>query len=217
MTLTQITFVFLGLMAVIVAAMVIHGLIDKRRIRKRFEKIAHTLSGTLEQGNPFVYPRLSGELQGRRCQVFFQVVKAGRRHILYMIYSMPIRLGFSVLLLKEKFFRPSEDEALLTEVSGPVLPKMDSRYLIRSKEEAASVTLFDRAGLPACLTPLEDFTSVLIGPDSIVIGKPYEGLPDADPDRMGKNLSSLRQMAAAVERASLSPKAEFNGGSACRQ
>ena len=212
MSLSQITLAFFALMAVIVAAMIVHGYIDKRRIRRNFQKIAQSLSGRAEQENPFVYPRLSGDLHGRSFEVFFQVVKAGRRHILYLIYSMPIELGFSLLLLKDKFFRPSEADAALTEASGPVLPKIDARYLVRSKEQAASMALFDRAGLPACLTPLEEFTSLLIGPDSIVVGKPYEGPPDADPQRIGKNLASLKEMAFAVEQGSRSVRVGLNGG-----
>ena len=212
MTLFQITLAFMVLMAVIVLAMIVHGYLDKRRIRKSFERIALSLSGTANQENPFVYPRLSGSLHGQSFEVFFQVVKAGRRHLLYLIYSMPIHLGFSLLLLKEKFFRPSVDEAQLTAVSGPVLPKLDDRYLVRSKEQAASMALFERAGLPSCLTPLEEFTSLLIGPDSIVVGKPYEGLPDADPQRIERNLASLKKMAAAVEQDPQSVRVGLNGG-----
>jgi hypothetical protein len=212
MTLTQITLAFLGLMAVIVAAMIVHGYLDKRRITKSFRALARSLPGKMSQENPFVYPHLVAALEGRKVSVFFQVVKVGRKHILYLIYSVGVQLGFSLLLLKEQFFRPTANEGDLAGAVGPVLPRMDGRYLARSKEAEAASALFQRADLSTRLTPIEEFTSVLIGPDSIVAGKPYEGPSDVRPEHLLQNIRSLKEMSLAVERASdLTPAANGAG------
>ncbi|HET6370423.1 MAG TPA: hypothetical protein VFG95_04460 [Nitrospiria bacterium] len=212
MTLTQITLAFFGLMAVIVVAMIVHGYLDKRRITKSFRALARSLPGEMFQESPFVYPHLVAALEGRKVSVFFQVVKVGRKHILYLIYSVGVQLGFSLLLLKEQFFRPKGNEGELAEAIGPILPRMDERYLARSKEAEAAASLFQRADLSTRLNPIEEFTSVLIGPDSIVAGKPYEGLSDVRPEYLLQNIRSLKEMSLAVERASkLTPTANGAG------
>lgn len=200
MTLTQITLAFFSLMAVIVAAMLVHGYIDKRRITKNFKMLAHSFGGEIDQGNPLVYPRFLADRHGRRVSVFFQVVKVGRRHILYLIYSMSVPISLSLLLLKEQFFHPTENETQVTEISGPILPKLDTRYLARSKDGSAASALYERAGLSAYLTPIEEFTSLLIGPDSIIAGKPYDGLSDILPEALSKNITHLEEMALAIEK-----------------
>jgi hypothetical protein len=204
MTLTQISVAFLALMAVIVGAMLAHSFIDKRRIRKAFRALALSVPGEVVQKNPFVYPYFSTLLDGKKIAIFFQVVKAGRRHLLYLIYSVEAKIGTSLLLIKDAFFRPGADEAALSAASGPLLPRIDGRYLARSKDEAAATELFIRADLTDRLTPLEEFTSFLLGPDSIVAGKPYEGLAEVQPEALEKNLSSLNEMASSLERASIS-------------
>ncbi len=200
MTLTQITFFFLMIIAVIGVAMLVHSWIDKGRIRKNFSRLTAELSGKVIQENPLVYPRFSGEIGGREFDLFFKVVKAGRQHILYYIYSVKSELSSDLLLLKADYFKPVADEAGLSETAGGVFPGIDGKYQARSQHPETAKRLLEEAEILARLLPLEEFSSLQLGPDALVVGKPYEGPPDTAPEQILKNAHALEKLATAIER-----------------
>jgi hypothetical protein len=200
MTPTQITFFFLGILAVIGMAMLVHSWIDKGRIRKNFSRLASELSGKVIQENPLVYPRLSGEVGGREFDLFFKVVKAGRQHILYYIYSVKSEISSDLLLLKADFFKPIADEAAVTEQAGGGFSTVDGKYQARSQHPETARRLLAEEEVKFHLISLEEFSSLQLGPDALVVGKPYEGPPDTEPEKIVKIVHALGKLATAMER-----------------
>ncbi len=200
MTSMQITFFFLMILSVIGMAMFVHSWIDKGRIRKNFARLSAGLSGKIIQENPLIYPRFSGEIGGREFDLFFKVVKAGRKHILYYIYSVKSELTSDLLLLKADYFKPVIDEAGLAETSGGAFPTADGKYQARSQHPETARRLLEEEEVRARLVPLEEFSSLQLGPDALVVGKPYEGPSDTEPEHILKNVHALEKLAAAMER-----------------
>jgi hypothetical protein len=200
MTLTQITVFFLLILCVIGMAMLVHSWIDKRRIRKNFLRLTSELSGKIIQENPLVYPRFSGEIGGREFDLFFKVVKAGRQHILYYIYSVKSEISSDLLLLKADFFKPIADEAGLTEKAGGSFPSGDGKYQARSQHPETARRLLEEETVKTQLISLDEFSSLQLGPDALVVGKPYDGPPDTEPEHILKNAYALEKLASAMER-----------------
>lgn len=200
MTPTQITIFFLGILSVIGMAMVVHSWIDKKRIRKSFLRLVPELSGEVVQENPLVYPRLSGEIGGRRFDLFFTVVKVGRQHILYYIYSLKSEIASDLLLLKSDFFKPISDEAGFSGKAGEILSGLDPRYQARSQSPETARRLMEEEEIKEQLGHLDEFSSLQLGPDALVVGKPYEGPSDTDPAHILKNVQALEKLAEAMER-----------------
>jgi hypothetical protein len=200
MTLTQITFFFLGILCVIGIAMLVHSWIDKRRIKRNFLRLTADLSGKIIQENPLIYPRFSGEIGGRQFDLFFKVVKAGRQHILYYVYSVQSELSSDLLLLKADYFKPITDEAGFTETAGGVFPSLEGRYQARSQNPEKARRFLEEDEVRGHLTALDEFSSLQLGPDALVVGKPYDGPPDTEPAHILKNVYALEKLAAAMER-----------------
>lgn len=199
MTLTQITIAFFSLMAVVLMAMLVHGFIDRRRIVRRFSDLAVSLSGTVRQVHAWSYPTVTATRNGRTLSAGFQVVKAGRRHVLYLIYGVTVKLGFSLLLLREGVHRPYSDEDALAAISGPILPEIDPRYRVHATDAEAARDLLMQTSLLERLAPLEGFSSLLIGPDALVAGKPCEDLSEIAPALLRSQFEALLALAEAVE------------------
>ncbi|HIE64286.1 MAG: hypothetical protein ABGX83_02155 [Nitrospira sp.] len=200
MTQTELSIFFFGIIFVIAIAMIIHSWIDKGRIRKNFDRLASELSGQVLQENGFIYPRFSAEVSGRHFDLFFKVVKAGRKEILYYIYSLKTGVTEDILLLKKDYFKPITDEDQFTEEAGILLSNIDSRYQVRSQHVASAQTIFKEANVNGYLTSLDEFSSLQLGPDALVVGKPYDGTPDTEPTNILRNLHILEKLAEAMER-----------------
>src|SRR3569832_501117 len=200
MTLMQITFFFLGIIAVIGLAMLVHSWIDKGRIRKNFSRLTADLSGKVIQENPLVYPRLSGEIGGREFDLFFKVVKAGRQHILYYIYSVKSELTSDLLLLKADYFKPIADEAGLADTAGGAFPGIDGKYQARSQDPKTARRLLEEEEVREQLAALEEFSRLQLGPDALVVGNPYDGPPDTEPEKILNVVHALEKLATAMER-----------------
>ncbi|MBI3803192.1 MAG: hypothetical protein HY282_05455 [Nitrospirae bacterium] len=200
MTLTQITFFFLLIISVIGISMLVHSWIDKRRIKKSFLRLAAELQGYVAQENGLVYPHFTSDVDGRRFDLFFKVVKAGRQHILYYIYSMKAEVPCDLLLVKSAFFKPVKDEESLAVSSGEVVSGVDAPYQLRSLNPEEAREIFERAGVEAFLAPLDEFSSLQLGPDALVVGKPYDGPIDIDPAHIVRNVRTLQELAEAMER-----------------
>ncbi|MFY9270858.1 MAG: hypothetical protein WAO55_14035 [Candidatus Manganitrophaceae bacterium] len=199
MTLTQITLFFLLILSVIGISMIVHSWIDKRRIKKNFLRLAVELKGYVVQENGLVYPSFTGDIDGRRFDLFFKVVKVGRQHILYYIYSLKSAVPHDLLLLKSDYFKPIKDEAVFSGDAGEIIPEVAPNYQLRSLHPEAAREIFERAGVKTFLTPLDEFSSLQLGPDALVVGKPYDGLSDTESAHVVRNIQTLKSLAEAME------------------
>lgn len=200
MTLSQITAFFLLILSVIGISMVVHSWIDKRRIKKNFLRLAAELQGLVAQENALVYPYFTGDIDGRRFDLFFKVVKVGRQHILYYIYSLKADLPCDLLLLKSEYFKPIKNEETFSGDAGQIIPEAAPNYQLRSLNPEAAREIFEKAGVKEFLSPLDEFSSLQLGPDALVVGKPYDGPSDTEPSHIVRNVETLKNLAKAMER-----------------
>lgn len=195
----NITIFFLLIVATIGIAQMIHTWIDKGRIRDNFEKLIAKLPGQVIQPNRLDYPRFSGEIEGRHFDLFFKVVKVGRKHILYYIYSLKSDINSSLLLLKADTYKPVREEPEALKASGVALSEIRAGYQLRSNNEAEATAIFEGAGLKERLPALDEFSSLQLGPDALVVGKPYDGPADTEAVNIMRNVRSLINLAKAIE------------------
>ena len=179
--------------------MIVHGWIDKKRISQNLSQLSEPLSGKVIQESRFFYPRFSGEIDGRQIDLFFEVVKVGRKHILYYIYSLKSEITSSLLLLKSDVYRPMKAEPEAVKAAGALLSDADDAYEIRSQNEAEAKAVIEGAGLKEHLPALDEFSSLQLGPDALIVGKPYDGLADTESINIMKNVRSLVNLAKAME------------------
>ncbi len=204
MTLTQITFFFLGVLAVLVTAMMVHTYLDKRTIRKSLNLLTtfppgERLLGAVLQESQFHYPRFHGKRNGRTFDLFFDVVKVGRRHILYSIYSLAASLPHSLLFINKETFKPITNEVGFTEANGALLTQIDLPFQGRSKQPEWAQRACHQGGVKELLQDLHSFSSLQFGPDALVVGKPYEGLSDTDQENVLHHIKTLEKLAALME------------------
>lgn len=199
MTLTQITMFFLMILSVIGIAMLIHSWIDKGRIRKNLLRLSQQIPGKAAQENPLIYPHFNGEVDGRKFLFFFNVVKAGRKHILYVIYSLGSDITSDLLLLKSTYFKPVANEEQFITQAGELISDLGLPYEIRSKNPEEARQILERAGLKERLPALEEFSTLQLGPDAIVAGKPYDGPSDTEPENILRNVRTMSKLAEAIE------------------
>ncbi len=195
----NITIFFLIVVSTIGIAQMIHTWIDKGRIRDNFKKLIGKLPGEVIQPNRLDYPRFSGEIEGRHFDLFFKVVKVGRKHILYYIYSLKSDISSSLLLLKADTYKPIRDEPEPLKEAGVALSEIRAGYQLRSQNEAEATAIFEGAGLKERLPALDEFSSLQLGPDALVVGKPYDGPADTEAVNIMRNVRSLIKLAEAIE------------------
>ncbi len=200
MTQLQITGLFLLVISVIATAMVIHAIIDKRRIKKDLHLLLASLKGEIVQENLFVYPRFHGTLSGRELDIFFTVVKVGRQHILYYIVSLTAKITDDLLLLKKACYKPVAND--FSETAGGLLPEIHPDYEAHSKQPGGANRLLK--AVPLSLPALEEFSSLQLGPDAIVAGKPYDERIDTDAHHILKNVQALATLALTLEQSPVS-------------
>jgi hypothetical protein len=199
MTLTQITLFFLGIMAVIVIAMLVHSYLDKRGITKRLRQLTAQYKGVVLQESIFQYPRFHSESGGRRFDLFFDIVKVGRHHILYSIYSITASLPHSLLLVKKDDYKAIADEARFTEENGGVLMDMGLPFEGRSHKPQWAEQVCQQKGINELIHTLDSFSSLQLGPDALVAGKPYEAISDTDPEWVFRSVKGLEKLAYGLE------------------
>ena len=199
MTLTQITIFFLEILIVIVIAMLAHSYLDKKKIKKRLLSLVDPLKGNVSQESAFHYPRFHCELNGRAFDLFFDIVKTGRHHILYSIYSLTASIPHPLLLVKTGEFRPIADPDSFLKSNGPLLADIDPPFQGYSRTPAWANKVYLTGDVKKFISALDEFTSLQLGPDALIAGKPYEGLSDADSEKTLQAILSLEKLAQEIE------------------
>jgi len=199
----SITLFFIAIIGAVAIASFIHSWLDKGRIRKGLDGLSKKISGEVIQANIQSYPRFRGEFEGRQFDLFFEVVKVGRKFILYYIYSLKSDVSCKLLLLRSDAYKPVQKEAEAMDEAGRLLPEMDPNYQLRSDNEVEARAIFKNAGLKERLPLLNEFTSLQLGPDALVVGKPYDGLSDTEPEHVVRNVRALANLAQAMEQCQL--------------
>ncbi len=194
----QITLFFGAVLLVVVSAMFVHSFLDKRRVRQHLSMLVPKLSGAVVGDNPFSYPRFEGYIQHRRCDFFLTVVKAGRRHILYAVYSLQSAITCDLLLLKTRFFKPAADEASFAELGGAPVASFPG-YEVRSRNPETAHAALKQGNIEAHLEGFSEFSSLQLGPDALVCAKPYEGWQDVSSETITRHLMWLQKLAEAME------------------
>ncbi len=213
MTLTQITIYFLGIIVVIIIAMLVHSFLDKKKIKQSLLRLVDPLKGRVSQESAFHYPHFHCNLNGsqgvaplagtlpRAFDLFFDVVKVGRHHILYVVYSLAATLPHALLLIKKDEFRPMADPDGFSKSNGSLLDKINAPFQGYSIEPVWAEKVYTTGGVSKLIASLDDFTSLQLGPDALIAGKPYEGLADADSEKTLQAILSLQKLAQALEEA----------------
>lgn len=197
---TQMTFFFFGIMAVILIAMGVHSFLDKRKIRKGMERLTKQFKGKVLQESRFNYPRLHTEREGRTFDLFFELVKVGRHHILYSVYTMTTSLPHSLLFIKKGAYQPIKDEVQFAGEHGDLLPDIADPFEGRSRFPEWAQQVYRREGVRETVDALSSFSSLQVGPDAIVVGKPYEGESDTDTDNVLSVVRILERLAYYLEK-----------------
>ncbi len=203
MTLTQITLFFGAILSAIVCAMFIHSWLDKRGIARNLRKLTPLFSGgegAVIQTHPLVYPCFSGSMGPRQIALFFTVVKVGRQHILYVVYQMTATPRVPLLLIRSGVYKPLVQSGDAVDNMGALLPDMDTRYQVYAASPETARPFFEQGKIGSHLDALSEFTSLQLGPDALVVGKPYDGLSDTLPENLLRNLHALSTLATAMER-----------------
>ncbi len=209
MTLTQITIFFLGILLVIVIAMLVHSYLDKKGIKKSLTRLVAQMPGDVLQESRFHYPRFSTVRGGRQFDLFFNVVKAGRQHILYLVYSMTASLPYPLLLTRKETFKPIANEADFVEANGALLSEVNLPFQARSKHPEWAQKVLYQTDVHELMTALDAFSSLQLGPDALVVGKPYEGPSDTDPEKIIHYAKTLEKLAEIME--------QWGAGAPCQQ
>jgi hypothetical protein len=189
--------------------MLIHSWLDKRGIVRNLRGLIPEFKGALLQPHPFVYPRFHGSVGGRAVDLFFTVVKVGRKHILYIVYRLASSPQVDLLLIRSGVYKPTlptdaapgtnEPEGNRPEVMGALLPDLNPGYEIYARQPEVARPFFEQAGIGQPLAALSEFTTLQLGPDALVIGKPYDGLSDTAQKNVTPNLRAISALADAME------------------
>lgn len=201
MTLFGITLAFAILLAALGAAMIIHSIVGKRRIVTDFRRLAERLGGTVSQQTMFSFPRVDGRYDGRTAAVFFHLAKGEKASIIYVVHTLSVKAAAALFLSKENYYKPLNDPTKLSREVGEVVPGLDGRYEVRATDVERANRLFMQGELRGHLDALETFPSLVLGPDLLVAGKPFENVTDTDPDSALKHFRALGKIAAEMEAA----------------
>jgi hypothetical protein len=199
MTLFGITLAFAMLLAALGSAMIIHSILGKRRIASDFRRVSEPIGGAVSQATVFSFPQIAGRYDGRDASVFFHLAKGEKASIIYLVYTISVKSTMGLFLAKDKYFKPVNDPTKLSRAAGDVVPGLDTRYQVHASDQERARQLFARNGFRDHLNGLEAFPSLVLGPDSLVVGKPFEGAEDTQPETMLKHVRALGKIATELE------------------
>jgi hypothetical protein len=199
MTLFGITLAFTILLAALGSAMIIHSIVGKRRILADFRTLSERIGGHTSQPTVFSFPRVDGRYDGREASVFFHLAKGEKASIIYVVYTLSAKAATALFLSKDKYYKPINDPTKLSREAGELVPGLDGRYEVRTSDVARANRLFSQGDIRSHLDALEPFPSLVLGPDLLVAGKPFESPADIHPESALKAFRALDKIAAEME------------------
>jgi hypothetical protein len=199
MTLFGITLAFAVLLAALGSAMIIHSIVGKRRILADFRTLSERIGGHTSQPTVFSFPRVDGRYDGREASVFFHLAKGEKASIIYVVYTLSAKAATALFLSKDKYYKAVNDPTKLSREAGEVVPGLDGRYEVRTSDAARASRLFNQGDIRSHLDALEPFPSLVLGPDLLVAGKPFESPADTHPESALKAFRALDKIAAEME------------------
>jgi hypothetical protein len=199
MTLFGITLAFAILLAALGTAMIVHSIVGKRRIVADFRRLSERIGGRVAQPTVFSFPRVDGRYDGRDASVFFHLAKGEKASIIYVVYTLSVKAAGALFLSKTKYYKPLNDPTKLSRETGEVVPGLDGRFEVRATDPDRANHLFMQGNLRGHLDALDTFPSLVLGPDLLVAGKPFENPTDTDPESALKHFRALGKIAAEME------------------
>lgn len=199
MSLFGISLAFAILLAALGSAMIIHSIVGKRRIVTEFRKLSERIGGNVSQQTLFAFPRVDGRYDGREAAVFFHLAKGEKASIIYVVYTLSVKAAGALFLSKDKYYKPVNDPTKLSREAGQVVPGLDGRYEVRATDSDRANKLFTQGDVRTHLDSLDSFPSLVLGPDLLVAGKPFENPTDTHPDAALKYFRALGKIAVSME------------------
>ena len=199
MTLFGITLAFTMLLAALGTAMIVHSIVGKRRIVADFRGVSERIGGTISQPTVFAFPRVNGRYDGRDASVFFHLAKGEKASIIYVVYTLSVKAAASLFLAKDKYYKPVNDSTKVSREVGALVPGLDGRYQVHSTDAERARRLFERGEIRHHLDGLATFPSLVLGPDSLIAGKPFESPEDTAPEAVLTHFRALGRIAAEME------------------
>jgi hypothetical protein len=199
MTLFGITLAFAILLAALGSAMIIHSIVGKRRILTDFRLLSERIGGRTSQPTVFSFPRVDGHYDGREASVFFHLAKGEKASIIYVVYTLSVKAASALFLSKDRYYKPVNDPSKLSREAGEVVPGLDGRYEVRTTDAERANRLFSKGDVRTHLDALDSFPSLVLGPDQLVAGKPFESPSDTNPESALKAFRALDKIAAEME------------------
>jgi hypothetical protein len=199
MSLFGITVAFAILLAALGSAMIIHSIVGKRRIVTDFRQLSERIGGNVSQPTVFAFPRVDGRYDGREAAVFFHLAKGEKASIIYVVYTLSVKAASALFLSKDKYYKPVNDPTKLSREAGAVVPGLDGRFEVRAADSARAQKLFHEGDVRTHLDSLDSFPSLVLGPDLLVAGKPFENPTDTNPEAALKYFRALGKIATAME------------------
>ncbi len=199
MTLFGITLAFALLIAALGSAMVIHSIVGKRRIVADFRRLSERINGQVAQPSVFAFPRVDGRYDGRDASMFFHLAKGEKASIIYLVHTLSVKTATALFVSKDKYYKPVNDPTKLSREAGELIPGINGPFLVRGSDAPAATRLFAQDEFRGQLDLLDSFPSLVLGPDLLVAGKPFENLTDTHPDAALTHFRALGKIATAME------------------
>lgn len=199
MSLFGITLAFAILLAALGTAMIVHSIVGKRRIVTDFRRLSERIGGRVSQPTLFSFPRVDGRYDGRDAAVFFHLAKGEKASIIYVVYTISVKAATALFLSKDKYYKPLNDPTKLSREAGEIVPGLDDRFEVRATDSDRASRLFTQGDVRTQLDSLDSFPSLVLGPDLLVAGKPFENPTDTNPDAALKYFRALGKIATAME------------------
>ncbi len=195
-------FVILVGLAILGAAL-FYSYQDKKGIRRNFARLLERVPGVLESSNPFVYPRATVEVEGRKITLSFMIVDVHRSSILNLVYRMPVEVPLTALFLKKAYYRGLDRvREELDAAAGVLVEDLVEGFVVRSPEPDRLRALWEDPEVQAHLKPLlKRFPNLFLDGRVLFASKPFEGSRDVQPEQMQQAVEEMARLGAVLERA----------------
>ena len=197
----QLTILFTILMASLAMGMLIHTYQSRKKIFRNFQRLSSipgAVKGEAVQKSVFAFPSFEGAAFGKKISAFFHIAEGKQTSVIYFTSTMEVKAAFSIFLKKEHFYRAVQG-ARLDKNAGIPVPDIDPRFEIRSHDVEKTRQYFKDPRVIKRLSDLENYPAVQIGPDAVIISKPYDGIKDSRPEAVIGGFEILKDLADALE------------------